>query len=76
MEPETIGFIISGVLAVVSSFFGVRYTRVKKAFKETKEALAAVVDAVEDDRISGEETDLIIKEVKEAATAWGLVFKK
>lgn len=76
MELETILFILSGVLTVLSSVFGVGYAKVKKALKETKEAVVTVIDAVEDDKVTKEETDSIIKETKEMATAWGAVFKK
>ena len=76
MDLQTILFILSGVLTVVSTLFGVRYTSVKKALKETKEAFVAIIDAVEDDKVSVEETQVIAKETKEAVGAWGLVFKK
>jgi len=76
MDLDTILFIVSGVLAVAGTIFGVRYAAVKKALKETKEALVATIDAVEDDKIDSTETALIVKEWKEAGQAWGLVFKK
>ncbi len=76
MELETILFIVSGVLTVVSTLFGVGYAKVKVALKETKEAIVTVIDAVEDDKVTVEETEAITKETKEAAQAWGLVFKK
>jgi len=76
MDPELIGYIVSVVLALVSTFFGVKYTKVRKALKESKEAVVVIVDAIEDDKIDAEETKAITKEVKEAAAAWGAVFKK
>jgi len=76
MDLDTILFIVSGVLAVASTIFGVRYAAVKKALKETKELVVAIIDAVEDDKVTSDETASIVKEAKEAATAWGLVFKK
>jgi len=76
MDLDTILFIVSGVLAVAGTIFGVRYAAVKKALKETKEALVATIDAVEDDKIDSVETAKIVKEWKEAGQAWGLVFKK
>ena len=75
-ELETIAYIVSVVLALLSTFFGVRYAKVKAALKETKEAVIAIIDAVEDDAVSPEEQEEIVKETKEAAHAWGLVFKK
>ena len=75
MEPEVIGYVISAVLALISTFFGVRYARVKTALKETKEAIVVIVDAVEDNNVDAEEQGMIVEEVKEAAAAWGLVFK-
>lgn len=76
MDLQTILFIVSGVLAVASTIFGVRFAAVKKALKETKEAVVAIIDAVEDDKVTVEETNAIVKEAKEAGVAWGLVFKK
>ena len=76
MEPEVIGYIVSVVLALLSTFLGVRYKKVKVAFKESKEAVVTMIDAVEDDTIDADETQAIIKETKEAAAAWGAVFKK
>lgn len=75
-DGGTIAYIVSIVLALLSTFFGIRYRKVKAALKETKEGIAAVIDAVEDDNVSKEEQDLIVKEWKEAAAAWGAVFKK
>ena len=76
MDLQTIMFIVSGVLTVAASLIGVRYVNVKKALKETKEAVVVIIDAIEDDKITADETTSIVKEVKEAAVAWGLVFKK
>jgi len=76
MELDTILFIVSGVLTVVAAVFGVQYNNVKKALKESKEAVVAIIDSVEDNKITAEETNKIITEVKEAAQAWGAVFKK
>lgn len=76
MELETILFIVSGAMTVVATLFGVRYAKVKTALKETKEAVVVIIDAVEDNKVTVEETESIVKETKEAAVAWGLVFKK
>jgi len=76
MDLQTILFIVSGILTVVSTLFGVRYAKVKKALVETKEAVVVLIDAVEDDKVTVKETEAIVKETKEAAAAWGLVFKK
>ena len=76
MEPELIGYVVSAALALLSTFFGVRYSRIKSALKESKEAVVAIIDAVEDDNVSPTEQTSIVKETKEAALAWGLVFKK
>ncbi|HDY89451.1 MAG TPA: hypothetical protein ENH82_15215 [bacterium] len=63
-------------MTVVATLFGVRYAKVKTALKETKEAVVVIIDAVEDNKVTVEETESIVKETKEAAVAWGLVFKK
>jgi len=76
MDLDTILFIVSGVLAVASTIFGVKYTAVKKALKETKEAVIVIIDAFEDDKLDSTETAAVVKEGKEMLTAWGLVFKK
>ena len=76
MELETILFIVSGFMTVTAAVFGVRYRKVKTALKETKEAVVVIINAVEDNKVTVEETESIVKETKEAAVAWGLVFKK
>jgi len=76
MDLNTILFIVSGILAVMSTIFGLRYAAVKKALKETKDVVVAVIDAVEDDKVTAEETASIVKEGKEMLSAWGMVFKK
>ena len=76
MEPEVIGYIVSVILALLSTFLGLRFRKVKVALKESKEAIVTVIDAVEDDKVDAEETQAIIKESKEAAQAWGAVFRK
>ncbi len=76
MDLQTILFIVSGVLTVLSVILGTKYTNVKKAVKETKDVVVAIVDAWEDDKIDKEETDRIVKEIKESVSAWGLVFRK
>jgi len=76
MEPEVIAYIVSIVLALLSTFLGVRYKKVKVALKESKEAIVTIVDAVEDDNVSPTEQASIVKEVKEAGVAWGAVFRK
>ncbi len=76
LGPDTIAYIVTIVLGLLSTFLGVRFAKVKKALKETKEAFVTIVDAYEDNRIDSDETAAIVKETKEAAAAWGLVFKK
>lgn len=76
LGPDTIAYIITIALGLLSTFLGVRFKKVKTALKETKEVVVTIVDAVEDDRIDSTETAAIVKEAKEAAKAWGLVFKK
>jgi len=76
MEPTTVAYIVSIVLALLSTFLGVRYRKVKVALKESKEAIVTVIDAVEDDNVTSAEQTAIVKEMKEAAVAWGAVFRK
>ena len=76
MDLQTILFLVSGGLAIISTLFGVKYAGVKKALNETKEAIVVVIDAVEDDKVTVDETNAIVKEFKEAVAAWGSIFKK
>jgi len=76
MELETIAFIITGVFAVLGTFFGVKYKNTKIALKETADVVVVIVKANEDNKISNEELSEIITEVKEAGGAWADVFKK
>ena len=76
LGPDTIAYIITIALGLLSTFLGVGFAKFKKALKETKEAFVTIVDAYEDDRIDSDETAAIVKETKEATKAWGLVFKK
>ena len=76
MDIQTIAFIVSGILTILAAFFGIRYNKVKVAFKESLDVGLAVVSAYEDDKVSEEETNNIVKEAKEAYQAWKNVFVK
>jgi hypothetical protein len=76
LTPDVIAYIITIALGLLSTFLGFRYRKVKTALKESKEAVVTIVDALEDDKIDSDETAAIVKEAKEAAKAWGAVFKK
>ena len=76
MDIQTIAFIITGVLTILTTFFGFRYAKVKSALKESLDVGLAVVAAYEDNRVTDKETALIVKESKEAYLAWKNVFAK
>lgn len=76
MDLELILFIASGVLTVLAGIFGVKYTNIKKLGKETVDVLVTALAALEDDKITAEETEAIVKEAKEAGEAFKAVFKK
>jgi len=76
MDVQTIALIATGAMTVLAAFFGVKFNKTKKAFKETADVIVSIVKANEDNKISSEELSEIIKEVKEAGGAWADVFKK
>lgn len=76
MDLQTILFLVSGGLAIISTLFGVKHAQIKKALKETKDVVIVMVDAFDDDKIDSQETEAFMKEGKEMLAAWGFVFKK
>jgi len=66
--------LVTVLLALLTTFFGVRFANVKKALKETIEIVDELLKAIEDDKITKEETKKIVKEAKEAKAAWIKVF--
>ena len=83
MELETILFIVSGVLTVAGAVLGTRWlavkgklSQIKDLGKEAVDVLIVAVDAVEDDKITKEETDAIVKEAKEVSAAFKILIGK
>lgn len=76
LDSETIAYILSFVLAVLSLVFGEKY--VKYRVKATKFAIAlkATIDAVEDDKITPEEAKSIIEHWKDIFDEAKLLLKK
>ena len=68
--------LVTVLLALLTTFFGVRFANIKTALRETIEVVDTLVKAIEDDKITKEETKKIVKEAKEAKAAWLKVFKK
>ena len=66
--------LVTVLLALLTTFLGVRFANVKKALKETIEIVDELLKAIEDDKITKEETKKIVKEAKEAKAAWIKVF--
>ena len=66
--------LVTVLLALLTTFFGVRFANIKKALKETIEIVDELLKAIEDDKITKEETKKIVKEAKEAKAAWIKVF--
>ena len=74
MDLETILFIVSGILTVAGTLLGGKWLKAKGKLgqlkslgKEAIDVLIVAVDAVEDDKITKDETDRIVKEAKEVA---------
>ena len=83
MTLETILFIVSGVLTVAATILGVKWNgiktklvQIKNLGKEAIDVAVVAVDAVQDDKITKEETDAIVKEAKEVAAAFKLLIGK
>ena len=76
MDLNTILLIVSGALTVAAAVFGTKYTNIKKAAKETVDVAIAVISAWEDDKVTQDETDKIVKESKEALESYKAIFKK
>jgi len=83
MELETILFIVSAVLTVAGAIFGTRWLKIKGKLsqikslgKEAVDVLIVAVDAVEDDKITKEETQAIVKEAKEVSAAFKVLIGK
>ena len=77
MDLQTILYIVSGVLGVGSVLLGGRWVKAKGKLDDLKalggeavDVLRVAIEAVEDDKITKEETDAIVKEAKEAAAAF------
>lgn len=61
MDIATIALVITALLGVLSSVFGKKYTTVKKVAKELVSKLDEIVNAVEDDKVTKEELESILK---------------
>lgn len=66
MDWQTISVIVILVLGAIG---GGLWIKLKKLAKETREFIACLVDALEDDKISYEEVVTIVKEAKDVASA-------
>jgi len=83
MDLDTILFIVSGVLTVAGAVLGTRWLSIKGKLgqlkqlgKEAVDVLVVAIDAVEDDKITKEETEAVKKEAKEAAAAFKALIGK
>ena len=75
MDWNVIGPIIGAAITVIATLFW-RWMAAKQLLKETYEALKAVHDALEDDKITAAEAASILKEGKDVIVAakkliWG-----
>lgn len=85
-DPEpglNLWMIVSGVLAVISSIFGVQLKKVKAKIKDVvafgKESLDVLFvgsAALEDNVIDKDEVAALKKEIAEAKTAWYKIWEK
>lgn len=65
ITSETIAYILSFVLAILSLVFGEKYAKYKSKATKFAAAMKATIDAIEDDKITDEEAKSIIKYWKE-----------
>lgn len=70
------GKIIEYILGVIITFLGWRWIALKSLIKEMTELTDTLGDALEDDAISDEEKDAIIKEAKEVLEAIRKLFEQ
>ena len=83
MDLETILFIVSGVMAVAAAVLGTKWDFAKKKItqvgavgKEAVDVAQTAIAALEDNKITKEETDEIVKEAKELAAAFKTLIGK
>jgi hypothetical protein len=62
---EVWSYLFSIGLLLVSGYFGKKYKEFKRLFFETAEALYITAQAIEDDRLSKDETKRIFNEFKD-----------
>ncbi len=68
---EVMAFFLSGIIAVLGGMFGMMFRKVTRTFKEVGEFMAAVGNALEDQKLTREELTAIIKEGKDIFEVWG-----
>lgn len=68
MDIVTIVATVLTILLGVTAFSFIS-SKVKKVLAEVKDVLTAVLDALEDNKVTAEEIDKIVKEAKEVYTA-------
>lgn len=64
-SPEVISVVISGLLAVIGSVFGVKLIKFKKLAIDAVELVKAVADGLADGKLSPDEAKRISKELKD-----------
>jgi len=65
MDMEGFLAIVATALTVLSAIFAVEWRRAKSLLKEASEALSALYNAIEDDKITKEEAKRIAKEFED-----------
>lgn len=61
--------IIALILALLTTYLGIKWRKTKKLLKETSEALTVLNDAIEDDHVTENELNHIVKEFRDIITA-------
>jgi len=60
IDPETIAYLVSLILGILSVFLGEKYVKYKQKAMAFAAALKVTADAIEDDKITPEEAKTIV----------------
>lgn len=76
MDINLLWIIISAVLAIITAIFAVKWVRAKALLKEVGEAITALSECLEDDKITDAERGRLLKECRDVITAAAKLFGK
>lgn len=64
MDWVSLAYLLTGLLGLLSAYFGSRYAKVKKKIRQIAQLVNDIDKALEDNRITEEELKKIIKDLK------------